>query len=173
MIFPPRDPARTAQRVEKNRSRQERRALRLQSTTPEQVCFVGAAQIGQLQTTTVTKGQKTGKTWAVITSAEPERWQAKDLLQGRRDYWGIEGKLHQRLDATLDEDRSRVRTPRGLTVLGMFRRLVVSFACVWLTPERRKQKQSARDFLDHLNAANARRAFSLVTSVCPKAWHGG
>ena len=93
-----------------------------------------------------------------------------DLTQATE---GIEGKLHQRLDATLDEDRSRVRTPRGLTVLGMFRRLGVSFACAWLTPQRRKQKQSARDFLDHLNAENARRAFSLVTSACPKAWRGG
>ena len=173
VLFPPRNPTNWAQRVEQNRSREERRTLRLQATTPEQVCFVGAGQIGELKTTPLTQGKKTGKSWALITSAEPPRWQAKDRLQGRRDDWGIEGKLHQRLDATLDEDRSRVRTPRGLTVLGMFRRLGVSFACAWLTPQRRKQKQSAWDFLDHLNAENARRAFSLVTSACPKAWRGG
>jgi len=146
--------------------------LRLQHTSPEQVCFVAAAQIGELHSRTVTKGNTGGKTWAVITSADSKQWTAKALLQGRRDYWGIEGKLHQRLDATLDEDRSRVRTVRGMTVLGMFRRLAVSFACAWLdSPRRRKQKNSARDFQDQLRAQNTRRGFSLVTSLQPKAWN--
>ena len=162
----------SAQRQETNRSRRERRQLRLQRTSPEQVCFVAAAQIGELQTRTLTKGITGGKTWAVITSAEPNAWTAKALLHCRREYWAIEGKLHQRLDATLDEDRSRVRTVRAMTVLGMFRRLAVSFACVWLdSPRRLKQKNSARDFQDHLRAQNARRGFSLVTSLQPKAWN--
>jgi len=138
----------------------------MQQTNPEQVCFVAAAQIGELQSRTRHKGKKGGKTWAVITSADPTPWPAKELLHCRREYWGIEGKLHQRLDATLDEDRSRVRTARGMTVLGMFRRLVVSFACAWLdNPRRQKQKSSARDFQDYLHAENSRRGFSLVTSL--------
>lgn len=144
----------------------------MQPTHPEQVCFVAATQIGELRSRTLQKGQPGGKTWAVITSADPKTWPAQELLQCRREYWGIEGKLHQRLDATLDEDRSRVRTVRAMTVLGMFRRLVVSFACAWLdNPRRRKQKNSARDFQDHLRAENARRGFSLVTSLQPKAWN--
>jgi hypothetical protein len=144
----------------------------MQHANPEQVCFVAAAQIGELQSRTVQKGKNGGKTWAVITSADPKQWPAKDLLHCRREYWGIEGKLHQRLDATLDEDRSRARTVRGMTVLGMFRRLVVSFACAWLdNPRRQKQKSSARDFQDSLRAESARRGFSLVTSLEPKAWN--
>jgi len=144
----------------------------MQHTSPEQVCFVAAAQIGELQSRIQQKGKNGGKTWAVITSADSKQWPAKDLLQCRREYWGIEGKLHQRLDATLDEDRSRVRTVRAMTVLGMFRRLVVSFACAWLdNAHRQKQKNSARDFQEHLRAENARRAFSLVTSLQPKAWN--
>lgn len=144
----------------------------MQHTTPEQVCFVAAVQIGELQSHTEQKGKQSGKTWPLITSADPKQWPAQGLLQCRREYWGIEGKLHQRLDASLDEDRSRVRTLRGITVLGMFRRLVVSFACAWLdTPQRRKHKNSARDFQDHLRAENARRGFSLVTSLLPKAWN--
>jgi hypothetical protein len=79
---------------------------------------VAAAQIGQLESWTVEKGNASGKIWPVITSADPRIWNAKELLQCRRDYWGIEGVFHQRLDATLDEDRSRTRTPRGLTVFG-------------------------------------------------------
>jgi len=135
---------------------------------------VAAAQIGELKTATVEKGKKSGKTWPVITSADPQQWSAKRLLQSRRAYWAIEGKLHQRLDISLDEDRSRIRTPKGLTVMGRFRRLVVSFACAWLDrPQRRKQKKSTRDFLDHLKERNARRGFALLTSAHPKAWKRG
>jgi hypothetical protein len=74
---------------------------------------VAAAQIGQLQTWTVEKGKASGKIWLVNTSANPIIWNAKALLPCRRDYWGIEGVFHQRLDATLDEDRSRTRTPEA------------------------------------------------------------
>ena len=108
----------------------------------------------------------------MITSADPKTWKAKELLQCRRDYWGIEGVFHQRLDGALDEDRSRTRTPKGLTVLGMFRRLAVSFATAWLAcPRRRKEKKSTRDFQEYLREDNKRRALSLVTSLNPKAWN--
>lgn len=108
----------------------------------------------------------------MLTSADPKKWNAKALLQCRRDYWGIEGVFHQRLDETLDEDRSRVRTPTALTVLGMFRRLAVSLATAWLAcPRRRKQKKSMRDFQEQLRQNNHRRAFDLVTSLNPKAWN--
>jgi len=59
-----------------------------------------------------------------------------------------------------------------MTVLGMFRRLATSLACVWLDdPLRRKRKMSTRDFLNHLRAQRARRAFALVSSVNSKAWN--
>ena len=166
------DRAKIAQRRETNRGRKERRQLRLQDTNPEQVCFVAAAQIGHLKSRTVDKGKACGKIWPLITSAEPDIWKARELLRGRRDYWGIEGVFHQRLDATLDEDRSRVRTHNALTVLGLFRRLAVSLAAAWLTcPRRRKQKKTMRDFQEQLRAHNKRRAFDLVTSLNPKAWN--
>ena len=171
-LFPPPDPPTSCtQTSEKNRGRRERRQLRLQDTTPEQVCFAGARQIGQLRNTTSKNNTATQTTWPLITSADPRQWPASELLRCRRSYWGIEAG-HQRLDATLDEDRSRVRTPKAMTVLGMLRRLVISFACAWLEdPLRRKRKLSTRDFLNHLNADNARRAFALVTSLNPKAWN--
>ena len=180
MLFPPRDPKGYAQTQELNRGRQERRQLQLQDTTPEQVCFVAARQIGQLQSTTLrpkgkTKEHKepTTRSWPIITSADPSMWSAMDLLKCRRKYWGIEAG-HQRLDITLDEDRSRVRTIRAMTILGMFRRLAVSFACAWLDhPTRQKQKCSTRDFQEHLKAQGARGAFALVSSLCPKAWKAG
>lgn len=158
--------------MEKNRGRHERRQLRLQDTTPEQVCFVAARQIGELCSTTSKKDTaQTQKIWALITSADPAQWPTMELLRCRRRYWGIEAS-HQRLDITLDEDRSRVRTPKAMTVLGMFRRMAMSLACAWLDdPLRRKRKLCTRDFLNHLNAENARKAFALVTSLNPKAWN--
>ena len=58
----------------------------------------------------------------MITSTEAQRYPPAVLLACRRGYWAIEAKLHQRLDISLDEDRSRLRTPKGLFVLGLFRR---------------------------------------------------
>jgi len=111
--------------------------------------------------------------WPIITSADPTEWTAADLLRCRRKYWGIEAG-HQRLDITLDEDRSRVRTPKAMTLLGMFPRVIVSFACAWLAkPHRRRKKLTTRDFLNQLKAKNPRRAFAWVTSLNPTAWKSG
>ena len=60
---------------------------------------------------------------------------------------------HLRLDATSDEDRSRVRAPKAMTVPGMFHRLAIRFACARLDgPLHRQRKPGTRDFLNHLNA---------------------
>jgi hypothetical protein len=56
-------------------------------------------------------------------------------------------------------------SPRAAHVLGMFRRLTVSFALPWLTERKRTHpRASTRDFHDHLRAANAHRARLLVTA---------
>jgi hypothetical protein len=146
--------------------------LRTQDTTPEQVGFVAAAQIGQLDTLGRAKGKRRRKSWFIITSADAQQHPTQNLLACRRGYWAIEAKLHQRLDITLDEDRSRTRTAKGLFVLGLFRRLTVSLACAWLAdPQRQRAKLTLRDFQRHLAANNARVAFALVTSANPKAWN--
>ena len=107
----------------------------------------------------------------LITSLEAQQASGNDLKKIKRDYWGIESKLHYRLDNVLDEDRSRVRTPNAALVLGMFRRVVVSFAIPWHQEKKKTDKRtSTRSFLDHLNANNHRRAFDLVTCKVPTAW---
>ncbi|MBU6398872.1 MAG: hypothetical protein KGS61_01010 [Verrucomicrobia bacterium] len=64
-----------------------------------------------------------------------------------------------------------MRTPRGLTVLGMFRRLVISFACAWLDgPSNLKRRLSTRYFQRHLAFDRARLGFALVTARKPNAW---
>ena len=73
-----------------------------------------------------------------VSPPTPDRWNARALLRARRDDWGIESTFHQRLDTTLDEDRSRVRTPNAVHALGLFRRLVVSVGHAWLEQAQKK-----------------------------------
>lgn len=107
----------------------------------------------------------------LLSSASPERWNARALLLARRDYWRIEGRFHQRLDATLDEDRSRVRTPNAAHALGLFRRLVVSVGHQWIERAQKKNSRaSLRTFVTGLRAHGCRRALDLVTASAPQAW---
>ena len=121
----------------------------------------------------VEKGQKKKERppLLLLTSATPERWNARDLLHARRDYWGIESTFHQRLDTTLPEDLSRVYTPNAALALGLFRRLVVSVGHVWLLRAQKKNRRaSLKTFLTQLHARNAQRAFDLVSASAPCGW---
>jgi len=85
----------------------------------------------------------------------------------------MESRLHQALDVSLDEDRSRVRHPKAALVLGMFRRLAVSVAQAALaevqTPKtrwsvRRYQQQFAR------RDGGPERLHALVFAKTPNSW---
>ena len=85
----------------------------------------------------------------------------------------IESRLHQALDVSLDEDRSRVRNPKAALVLGMFRRLAVSVAQAAIaqvqTPKtrwsvRRYQQQFAR------RDGGPERLNALVFAKTPNSW---
>ena len=143
-----------------------------QPTDPEEVAFPSARQIVALNRR-VLRGDKkmSNETVHLITSLEPEKASGEAIKKMKRDYWKIESALHYRLDTVLDEDRSRVRHPKAALVLGMFRRLALSFAMPWIANKRIKNKRtSTRDFLEHLEAHNARRAFDLTTSKSPTSW---
>ena len=112
---------------------------------------VAAAQVLELRRLVVERGQKKkSPPLLLLTSAPPARWHARALLKARRDYWGTESTFHQRLDETLDEDRSRVRPPNAAHALGLFRRLIVSVGHAWL---KRAQKKNARASLRTLVTA--------------------
>lgn len=149
------------------------RALHTVAVTPEEVGFAGATQIGKLRTRVRGCGRKEKETRYLITSASNERLDALGLLDAKRGYWAIEATLHTRLDEVLDEDESRVRGGRAAHILGMCRRLAVSFACEWLRRAKANKKhcrKSTRDFQDHLTAHGAASAFALVTATTPTAW---
>jgi len=145
--------------------------MQSQQTTPQTVCFPGAQQIAKLRRLVRRNGKKTKETVYLISSRSQGSLPASDFEALKRDYWMIESALHYRLDEVLDEDRSRVRTPKAAHVLGMFRRLAVSMAIPWLQKKKRvRSRASSRDFHDHLRAENARRAHTLVTASVPTSW---
>jgi hypothetical protein len=116
-------------------------------------------------------GRASTETVYLISSRPVEELPAPTLAALKRAYWKIESTLHYRLDEVLEEDRSRVRSPRAAHVLGLFRRLSVSFALPWLAARKKTHRRtSTRDFQDHLRADHARRAHLLVTAAAPTSW---
>jgi len=117
------------------------------------------------------KEKTTTETIYLISSRSLPSLPASDLEALKRQYWKIESALHYRLDEVLDEDRSRIRTPKAALVLGLFRRLAVSLTIPWLAQKKKTHRRaSTRDFHDHLRAANSRRAHLLVTASTPSSW---
>lgn len=172
-LFPPRNvenKKKAPEQIEENRGRIEQRDLECEVTTPSTLCFPGAAQVGRLTRRVKQKdGKNSIQTVYVISSLSPKERPAKDFLKLNRDYWRIESDLHYRLDEVLDEDRSRVRSPKSAHILGMFRRLCVSLAIHWLRTVKRK-RATTRDFLDHMRAKRATNAWLLLTSIRSKTW---
>jgi hypothetical protein len=121
--------------------------------TPERVGFPGARLVARLRRRVRRHGKSSTETVYLISSLTLEQLDALGWLKLKRGYWVIESKLHQALDVSLDEDRSRVRNGNAALVLGLFRRLVVSVAasgdCASADPE------------DPLERA------ALSTAICP------
>jgi predicted transposase YbfD/YdcC len=124
---------------------------------------------------TATAGRRDGKLSTemvhLISSVPAGNLSASGLQSAKRDYWSIESALHYRLDEVLDQDKSRVRTPKAAHVLGMFRRLAVSLAIPCLKKKKFTRKRaSSRDFHDHMRATNGRHVQLLVTANTPTSW---
>ena len=104
--------------------------LRSQAATPEQVGFPCVEQIALLRRHL---RQHSPETVALITSLPPELLDAAQWLQDNRAAWGIESGLHQRLDISHLDDQCRVRKPKSMRVMGMFRRFSNREHLSWLT----------------------------------------
>jgi len=59
----------------------------------------------------------------LVTSRPRSRLNPTQILLLRRGQWGIEASCHQRLDVSLHEDHSRVRSVSGVAVLGLLSRI--------------------------------------------------
>ena len=82
------------------------------------------------------------------------------MLRLKRGYWVIESRLHHCLDVTLQEDLSRVRSPKAARVLGMIRRVVVSLANAAVDRARQRQpktKVNTKSFQQRFRSARGGR----------------
>ncbi len=147
-----------------NKGRRERRQIHTQSLTPEQVCFPHVEQAAQLYRHI---GKHKPETVWLLTSREPERLNATQWLQANRNYWGVEGGLHQRLDASTNEDQCRVRNRNAVWVLGMFRRLAVSLFAEWRPRDTKRKHATMTDFQSDMNADHAAYAMRFATARYP------
>jgi hypothetical protein len=131
--------------------------------TPEQVCFPHVAQAAQLYRHI---GKHKPETVWLLTSREPERLDAAQWLQANRQYWGVEG-LHQRLDASTNEDLCRVRNRNAVWVLGMFRRLAASLFVEWCSRDPKRQRATMTDSQSDMGAEHASPAMRFITARYP------
>ena len=76
--------------------------------------------------TVTEKGQTTTTRLHLVTNREAARLDATGVLRLRRGQWGIEATCHQRLDVSLHEDQSRVRSVSAVAVLGVLARVSVA-----------------------------------------------
>jgi hypothetical protein len=121
------------------------------------------------------KGKKTTEILYLISSLTLAQLNARGFLKLKRGYWVIESRWHHVLDITLAEDQSRVRTPKAALVLGMFRRVAVSFAWEWVAQKRKDQpktRASARRFQKSFGRRDggAERLWALIFHKHPVSW---
>jgi hypothetical protein len=100
---------------------------------------------------------------------------ALGFLKLKRGYWVIESRLHHALDVTLGEDHSRVRNSKAAFALSLFRRVVVSFAQVWLEECRKlnpRSRATTRKFQKRFlhRDGGPGRLQALIFSKSPAAW---
>jgi hypothetical protein len=121
------------------------------------------------------KGKKTTEIAYLISSHPLEELDAQGLLRLKRGYWVIESRLHHALDVTLGEDHSRVRNPKAAFALSLFRRVVVSFAQVWVDRCRQSNPRSrvtTRKFQKRFGRRDggSERLHALIFANFPKFW---
>ena len=132
--------------------------------SPEQAGFPAVAQIGKIFRKT---SKRRPETLYVTTSREPSALNAEQWLAAIRQYWGIENGEHQRLDASANEDRSRVRMVNAVWVLGMFRRLAISLYAEWRPRSKNRRYASLHDFHNLMARHNKKHAYTLVSAISP------
>jgi hypothetical protein len=108
------------------------------------------------------------ETVALLTSAPPQQLAAPTWLRlNRAGFGGIENGLHQRLDVSHHDDLCRVRNPKGLHVLGIFRRWANSLFMEWRSRQTKPQYLTTSDFYTDMAAQGHRRALILITAAAP------
>jgi len=160
---------------ENNRGRHEIRVIDCRDASPQQVGFPGVQTIARLRRRVRRQGKKTTEIAYLISSLTLEELDAVGFLKLKRGYWVIESRLHHALDVTLGEDHSRVHNSKAAFALSLFRRVVVSFAQVWLEECRKinpRSRATTRKFQKRFLHRNGgpERLQALIFSKSPHSW---
>jgi len=146
--------------VEQNKGVRESRTVETRAVAAENLGFPFAAQAALLAR------QRPGRkdeTVGLITDLAPAQLTPRQWLQANRQGWGIENGSHQRLDVSLNDDRCRVRSPNGLWILGMMRRLVISLFMEWRHRQPKPHHRHLTDFQAAMGEDNLVHALRFVT----------
>lgn len=147
-----------------NKGQFESRVLRAAAATAEAVDFPGVEQIALLRR----KLRKhSPETVALVTSLPPEALNAAQWLADNRAAWGIESGLHQRLDVSHLDDQCRVRRPKAMRVVGLFRRWSNSLFMHWRSRQQKPRHKTTTDFFSALNAEHHRYAIRCLHARQP------
>ncbi len=83
----------------------------------------GLAAIAKVERTRETKAKTTRETAYYLLSAELSPERCNDVV---RSHWGIENRLHWRLDVTMNEDQDRTRLDNGPENLAVLRHMALN-----------------------------------------------
>lgn len=105
---------------------------------------------------------------SLVTSLAPTQLKAAAWLVLNRLAWAIENGLHLRLDVSQNDDRCRIRTPKGMWIMGMFRRIANSLFVHWQSQHKKPQYKTTTDFQSHIEEENLHRGMSFVFALKPR-----
>ena len=145
-------PQDVAQTQSKGHGRLEVRTL---TAIPDETAYLdwpGLKQVFKLERTVTRLATGAVRTEVIhgLTSLDPERASAQQLLTYTRAYWGIENGLHYRRDKTLHEDATRMSHTHQARVLAAVNNFVIALT-----------KKLGFD-----NLASARRHFNARIDIC-------
>jgi hypothetical protein len=120
--------------IDKGHGRVEKRTLRTTTILTKHQDWAGLKQGFELVRERTEKGKKTVEVVHGITSLNPQRADAKRLLELTRGHWAIENKLHYRRDVTLGEDASRIRKGVAPQVMAALRNGVLHVLSAVVAP---------------------------------------
>ena len=86
----------------------------------------GLQQVVRLERTTRCDGKTTTEVQLAITSLSNRQADATKLLKVWRSHWGIENRLHWVRDTLWQEDRCRIKNPRGGHNMARFRNAAIN-----------------------------------------------
>ena len=140
------------------------RVLCSRAASPEEIDFPCVEQVARLRRH-LRRHQP--ETVALVTSLPPQKLNAQQWLADNRAAWGIENGLHLRLDVSHRDDHCRIRQPKSMRMMGMFRRFSNSLFMHWRSRQNKPHHKTTPDFFTAMNAEHHRYAIRCLQARLP------